>query len=221
MVAGESWDPPVQAPALRRPSRRARRRLARGSHCYMGRPCTRGDIRNPRAWLLECTWKQAKNYRRKQQSRDRLRAESTVVESAERALEARQDLRLALGSLNESLREIVLKARYDDLELEDIAEARNVQKHQVSHLLKRSVARMRHALQREEAKVTKRRAMVFPLLLARFFDSLRSSSGGVPLFARVTSILLPSGTEAPGFRRLRRKLAGRPGTSVSLPAGSP
>jgi hypothetical protein len=86
---------------------------------------------------------------------------------------------IAFDSLPESLQEIVLALRLDGSSWEEIAREKGITINQARYLYDVAVEKMEAALQRANAKRTKRRILAFPILLAQFFDALRSDVDGV------------------------------------------
>jgi RNA polymerase sigma factor (sigma-70 family) len=138
-------------------------------------------ISNPRAWLWQCARLHASSYRQKQHRRALLRETEEFIYgvvndvlSPEQIVGDREMVGIAFDSLPESLQEIVLALRFEGASWEEIAREKGITINQANHLYAVAVEKMEAALQRANAKRTKRRLPAFPILLAQFFDALRS-----------------------------------------------
>jgi DNA-directed RNA polymerase specialized sigma24 family protein len=143
-------------------------------------------IENPGAWLRECARKHASSSRQKQRRRALLRETEVFIHGVvndvltpEQIVGDREMVGIAFDSLPESLQEIVLALRLDGSSWEEIAREKGITINQAKYLYDVAVEKMEAALQRANAKRTKRRFLAFPILLAQFFDALRSDVDGV------------------------------------------
>lgn len=142
-------------------------------------------IDNPGAWLRECARRHASTSRQKQRRRALLRETEELLHgvvndvlSPEQLVGDREIVGIAFASLPESLQEIVLALRLEGSSWEEIAREKGITIHQAKYLYDVAVEKMEEALQRADAKRTKRRLLAFPILLAHFFDALRSDVEG-------------------------------------------
>ncbi len=145
-------------------------------------------IDRPAAWLTDCAWKVAANYRRKVYRRKMATGATEAVKkdvpmnyeeipsrlpSPEQVTEDRERLSLILESLDEEARSIILAVRGEGKDWQEVAHERGLTIDQARYLYNKAVKKVEAVLAKAEPETSKRRSIPVELLLLQLFDTLR------------------------------------------------